>query len=547
MLTLRQDAMHISTLWAAVNEYLGRYRRDKQDFVLLQSLTFLGSLKNNHGPLTQRLLEDQPDFSTAADPPCADLSARLWSAASELAPRVLQRRELFGIDRSTDNAGIPLFFWTVRERHEAITRLLLELCGITVLEDEFPSWCSLSVATRTGHLKAVVLHLSDRGPNDSFPAQAQNLLYEAIGGGHVFIVDELLQAGARPDEKAVHHAIRIGHEGIFDKLLQVAADANKSDPLRESDDEKDKVMFHRLLQAGTDANKCLRFAVCSGNVVFLKKFLPGCSSATINTVLWDAVAAEHETIVSTLLQSGARVTPDIWTRALTTKHWTIIGLLLEAGANPDGSYAWEVAMENKNEELVDRLLRAGANFKKYSPVEAAVRFGWGAIIDKLLEAGAKVEKGNTLWSAVRHGDESMVDKLLKAGALVNEYALLAAVEQDQEGILDRFLSAGGKATARVLRKAVELGKSSMVDRLIRSGVDVNTPDISLSPLVLAVSTKDEAMVLQLLKAGASFGKPNDSSDLSIFIHTSSQWDLGFVDNVLQKFTKAKGKGPGTKD
>lgn len=61
-LRLCTDALHLSTLWGVIGEYLFRYKRDKRDLVLLKCLALLVSLKNNHETLTQRLLEDQPDI-----------------------------------------------------------------------------------------------------------------------------------------------------------------------------------------------------------------------------------------------------------------------------------------------------------------------------------------------------------------------------------------------------------------------------------------------------------------------------------------------------
>lgn len=164
-----------------------------------------------------------------------------------------------------------------------------------------------------------------------------------------------------------------------------------------------------------------------------------------------------------------------------------------------------------------------------------------ALIDKLLNAGANVNSQYTLLRAVAVGHEAIVDKLLQAGADVNQDdILLEAVGNGNEAIVDKLLQAGANLSEHVLLKAVEIGHGAIVDKLLLAIVDVNnTRDICFSPLVAAVSRKDGAMVVKLLNAGACLVQNTSSINLTRLTETSNNWDLSFVDRVLQEFSEAK--------
>lgn len=134
-LKLDPDATHLFSLWAAVEEYLFRYKRDTQDLVLLHCLTLLVSLKNNHLTCAERLLNDEPNFDTSANPAHSVLHQRLWLASSEAAPRIRRRREILSLDISSDNINLRLFSWVAEQRHEILVRLLLEAFGLIVSEE----------------------------------------------------------------------------------------------------------------------------------------------------------------------------------------------------------------------------------------------------------------------------------------------------------------------------------------------------------------------------------------------------------------------------
>lgn len=107
-LKLDPDAAHLSTLWAAVEEY-SWCKKGRQDLPLLPCLTLLTSLKNNHQALARQLLDDEPDLDPHADSQTSDLCRRLWVASSELAPRLWRRRVHLSIDISSENLNIGLF------------------------------------------------------------------------------------------------------------------------------------------------------------------------------------------------------------------------------------------------------------------------------------------------------------------------------------------------------------------------------------------------------------------------------------------------------
>lgn len=414
------DAIHLSTLWEALDEYLFQFKRNPHNLVFLQSLTLLVSLKNNHRALCEKLLDDGPDINSQAD-----LSGRLWGAACELAPKVWRRREFPGLDISSNNADIRVPAWAIREWHKTINILLLERDGIIVGENELKPWLSFEDSWRARHQEAMDFHIS-RGLNDIVLFErGKSLLDEAFKNGDAVLLNRLFKAGFPCDHtQMLYQAVQSGLDAVIDTLIQAGADVTSNYRLLDDAVELgNEAVIDRLLKAGTPIG------------------------------IWDfdkAVERGDEAIVDRFLQGGADVTKhDYLVTAVRKGNEAIIYKLLKAGCNPDLTHALEWAIILRNRSIVEILLQAGANVNAINFLASAARAGDEMIFDKLMEAGADIHACNLVLKAVEGRNDEILNKLLQAGAHPNkvdsEHSLLCAVmDRNDKALVVKLVNAGAR-------------------------------------------------------------------------------------------------------
>lgn len=514
-LKLDPDATHLFSLWAAVEEYLFRYKRDTQDLVLLHCLTLLVSLKNNHLTWAERLLKDEPNFDTSANPAHSVLHQRLWLASSEAAPRIRRRREILSLDISSDNINLRLFSWVAEQRHEILVRLLLEAFGIIVSE-ELGAWCSLQVAAGARHIAALTFHLSEPGINH--PALAKwgpVLVTEAAEREDLMVLDILLKAGSVVDSSRVwFRPCYTGRDAIVNRLLQAGVDVNRSDALRT--------------------------AIVGGHETTVDLLLRAGARADLDT-LHAALHPNHETIAYRCLEAGAPVDAYSLTKAVENGWERIVDKILQSSTISDLSGAFEAAIKQGNEVMVDKLLKADAGGAGDSSLYWAISCGQEAILHRLLQGGADTKGESLLSVAASNGYRGMVNLLLQAGAdYMIDDALNKAVIKGDEEIVDILLEAGADINAgSALAEAVLYGRKSIVEKFLRAGAIVNTNDVNSALLVNAMDRGDEAVVVMLLKAGASIDPLLRSNSLTDLQSSINRWDPRLVDLILQEFAEDK--------
>lgn len=414
------DAIHLSTVWDALDEYLFQFKRNPQDLVFLQSLTLLVALKNNHRALCEKLINDGPDIDSPAD-----LSGRLWGAVCELAPKIWRRREFPGLDISNKNADIRMSAWAIREWHKTINILLLERDGIIVGENELQPWLSFEHSWRARHQEAMDFHIS-RGLNDLVLSErGKSLLDKAFKNGDAVLLDRLFKAGFPCDHtQMLYQAVQSGLDAVIDTLIQAGADVTPND---------------RLLYS----------AVKLGNEAVIDRLLK--AGIPIEHGDFDkAVERGDEAIVDRFLQAGADVTKhDYLVTAAQKGHEEIIYKLLKAGCTPDLTRALEWAILLRNRSIVEILLQAGANVNAKNFLASAARAGDEMIFDKLMEAGADIHAGNLVLEAVEGRNDEILNKLLQAGADPNkvdsEHSLLCAVmDRNDKALVVKLVNAGAR-------------------------------------------------------------------------------------------------------
>lgn len=260
-----------------------------------------------------------------------------------------------------------------------------------------------------------------------------------------------------------------------------------------SDDDDDGRRERALGTGGSGGNGCL------------DSELPIIRSAATNDL--DGVRAALDSEVAPDAEDDAGNTP--LACAGPRGHVAVVSLLLDRGADPDGE------------------ARDGDTL-----VADAVRFCQAQVAEVLLHEGASVTRSGSgrslLTQAVDLGDAEMVEVLLAAGA---EPATVAATEaidlfaaestspcpeatgNRRAAALLVLLEAGG-APDTVLARAVDLAgdpaAGPIVEAALGRGADPDR-DAAGPVLAVAVAGSDEALVAQLLDAGADPDGPSSSA------------------------------------
>ncbi|KAH7190109.1 ankyrin repeat protein [Fusarium oxysporum] len=368
---------------------------------------------------------------------------------------------------------------------------------------------ALQAASAGGHIQ-VVERLLEAGANVNAAAAAdrgRTALQAASAGGHIQVVERLLEAGAnvnaaaaaRYGRTALQAASAVGHIQVVERLLEAGAN-----------------VVDRLLNAGADVNAAA-------------------AAEEGRTALQAASEGGHIQVVERLLEAGANVNAAAAAEEGRTAlqaasaggHIQVVERLLNAGANVNaaaaadrGRTALQAASEGGHVQVVERLLEAGANVNaaaaaRYgrTALQAALEGGHIQVVERLLNAGANISAaaaaryGRTaLQAASAVGHIQVVERLLEAGANVNaaaaarygRTALQAASEGGHIQIVERLLDAGADA-------ASEGGHIQVVERLLEAGADVNAAaaeEGGRTALQAASEGGHIQVVKRLLNAGA---------------------------------------------
>lgn len=325
----------------------------------------------------------------------------------------------------------------------------------------------------------------------------------ACRGGHDTLVDDLLRAGERPDQKdrvtgdaPIHVASSLGHVGVVTSLLREGVEPDTR-----------------------DATGCgpLHLAAEHGRLPVVRAQLA--AGAAVNLMsLDDQVSAlmlacrqGHLGIVETLIQHGAdvRACPD--RHSYTAMHEAAVGnypecvtALVEAGADMEGTGEHNTWMR--------------------TPLQCAAQEGCTEAVSALLRHGAAEDAVNDgplsqtpLYLAVTANHPGVVNELISAGADVNlthtgspGYAVVAA-DRGHVGILTSLIE--GRADVNVaflhsgktpLHLAASANRAQAIDVLIEAGADREAKDVQGStPLHSAAFDLSNEAIVALMRHGCN--------------------------------------------
>lgn len=291
-----------------------------------------------------------------------------------------------------------------------------------------------------------------------------------------------------------------------------------------------------LLEAGAKTNETHLFlAVSSGCIETTELILK--NGVDINspynddnrqmtiTMLYEAVAQQHEQMVKYLLDQGATPDIDSLNLAISNNKTDIALLLLEKGAKADNS-SLHVAICQQNLKVVEQLLKQGVEANKayeqfghtHYPLISAVNENNNDIVKVLLQYGADVNSGNPLHIALAKNNEQAIDLLLAAGAdtngsrKANETILYTAIKEGNLGHVQKLVAAGVDVNKRnplnqekyadtpllaAIRRDVKNGTTQYIDALLKQKqLDVNITDTAgVAPVAVAL---DSPQIIELL-------------------------------------------------
>lgn len=286
------------------------------------------------------------------------------------------------------NRTLALIAWIVEYDHCLLAELVL---SSELRLDELMQELLLRGAAFNGSVRVLEVCLAQ----ENIPSSVLELsLCNAAQGGHLVIVERLLQAGVKVNTDTPH----------FERTVLPKAVSEGYPPLIE-----------RLTKAEAGLNA------------------PGTYDMT---PLQAAISKGHLNVIGRLLQAGAelKVVADSATalrKAADKGHLPVIERLLQAGAEVNAATsnmtAIQEAAQSGNLEVVERLLQAGANVNAIAPgawssrgwtaLQAAAKWSHLDLVERLLQAGAEVnaapvgEFGTTaLQAAVGRGNLQMVER-----------------------------------------------------------------------------------------------------------------------------------------
>lgn len=264
----------------------------------------------------------------------------------------------------------------------------------------------------------------------------------------------------------------------------------------------------------------------------------GCSGTGETRNIIDAAAQRGNlSLVSLLLDSGARLTRDTLPAATTSGNKDLIMLLISRGAevNCMGELCITplvAAIRLQSSEIIEMLENHGAspltgkrNFS--AAFRAASEVGNIQLIESLVELRGNVNPwhlGYALTVALRDGRDEIVQTLIDAGASVNvkvdadcdlwhrRVPLFYALERRKESLVFSLIDADAEVNYSrthpgALQLATEWGNRSVIEALIFAGAELDTTSHHCGALTIAVKQRNLELVQLFLASGADVNNP----------------------------------------
>ena len=362
------------------------------------------------------------------------------------------------------------------------------------------------------------------------------------------IFQMLLDAGGVPSVETLELLIAERDEEFFGLLLSANKNATKwmelkifCDAISRLSDQTAMATIRNMIDAGVDLNLCRS----SELYTIIHRGLKSGFDRPDN-VLDTAARRGNLEMTELLLESGARMTNQTLTLAISSASHEVIRMLLDRGADVNGYCSYNndyttplaEAIRLQDWETIELLqmsnrVRLDDDIQFSAAIIAASEVGDIALVDRLIQlqlAGQPRanEMGKALAIAIRKGQGKAVALLLEAGADLNisgfgSYTpLREAIIQHNAPLVHLLLEEGAvpdggdEFSAKELDKAVKWGDLSIVNALILAGAVVDT---LVYPLITAVESGDQTLVKLLLDAGADVNNPSRSHDaLQVALH-----------------------------
>jgi hypothetical protein len=207
-----------------------------------------------------------------------------------------------------------------------------------------------------------------------------NTLELAIGTEDHWIIEKMLNIGAKPNEFTLNDAIQTKDHWIIEKMVDIGSNTNEF-TLDYASETKDKWIIEKMIELGAKPNEF---------------------------TLYYAIQTKDKEIIERIIELCAKPNEDTLYHAIQTKdHW-IIERMIEFGAKPN-EYTLYYAIKTKDHWIIERMIDLGAKPNKYILYNAInTKDKW--IIEKMIELGAKPNE-NTLNDAIRTKDQWIIDRI----------------------------------------------------------------------------------------------------------------------------------------
>ena len=325
-------------------------------------------------------------------------------------------------------------------------------------------------------------------------------IYAASKVGNLSYVEKLIQMAPGMGESmtsALTVSITKGHDEIAMTLIKAGADVNWCTesydtrlPLSAALDRRNRDLVYAILerdQANSPSyTTFLIQAIEWGEDSVVYDLLSMAADSSSPGVIHAAVMAKNKKVVTYLVEEyGAYLAGCTLESAVTSKDMDVLRHLLSLGADPTASLAIDrAAVENR--DFLAVLLRA---FRVRYPKG---KKGFGA---RALEYA--------LDCALGKNDSGLLNELLKAKFDVNAMVGIT----DRTSILGTAICKFGACNLKIIRKLLRAGGDP--NRIARRAGYDSSADVwpQYTPLLLAVRTKNVALVELLIDAGADIFRP----------------------------------------
>ncbi|CZR70190.1 uncharacterized protein PAC_20091 [Phialocephala subalpina] len=272
-------------------------------------------------------------------------------------------------------------------------------------------------------------------------------------------------------ERVMMQAIDCGHKDVVTYLLDQGVTLNNPLPWRlfETDMDYSKNLLRTLPKKVEMSLGCfaLHLAIAHQDTTMVKALLEADADPDLCVYYFEKAGSINRRWKSPLAHASA------------IGNIGIARDLLYYGANIENQYVTADNLE-------------GVRFKYTTPlIEAAIN-GDRQMIEYLLESGAEIDNydftGRTaLATAARHANLEVVNLLIQKGASTN-----------LETKLPNYISIASLAV-----EAVKGGSHEILEVILKNGVDLNQSAQRRNPLVVAIKSKEPAMVKMLIENGAN--------------------------------------------